>query len=181
MGIPKLPVALLLLGALALAAGCNEDSDSSAALEDYFQHVEALSADVDSRFNEFEDALGSLTDESSTDEVSDIFEEARQILQDLSDGLREVDPPQEAEDAHGESLAAVDGASVALDGYLVELDAITSLDVAYAVFQTTVAPEFRKTSAACRELQRIADDNSIEVDLMCEDEQIESSRRAVRS
>jgi hypothetical protein len=162
---------LLALGAIATACG---DGDK-AALEEYFQQLQALADDAADRQAESVDPqIATILDASATDEDRiaagrDAATSGTAILKDGISKAETLEPPEEAVEAHNEFIDAseeyVDFFEAA-DGRLAEAES------ALAVIAEFVSPEFSAASKrfedSCSVLEEIAQDNDIELDLQCE-------------
>ena len=92
------------------------------------------------------------------------------VKQTLND-LRDIHPPGEAQDAHDEFVAAL-AAGLAvwedLSDRLADLESPSGLEALLAEFEPSFGATSERSGNACLELQGIADDNGIDVDLECD-------------
>ena len=159
-------VLLLALGALATACG---DAGEELTLEQYFQRLEAVTADGNDKFfalvTQFPQAL------EDPAQTRDFFAAAGVILRDGVDQLDDIDPPAEVEDPHNEFLDAGEGMADAIEDFadqLADVESAQELQEALEPLDAQLAPVERRLDAACLALEGIAADNGIAVDLDCE-------------
>jgi hypothetical protein len=160
---------IALIGGAA-AAGCN-DSGESASLEEYFQELD----EIDQRFDDDADAIGARGDELEEDDIdgaTDLFQELVDLFERFVDELEDLDAPQAAEDAHDE---AVENFKQAVDDFNESLDEARDADSVEAFLEAVFGAEesdaIEAATEACLDLERIAADNDITVDLDCEEEE----------
>ena len=163
-------IAALALLPAALVA-CN--SSGKLSLEDYFAEVEKLDTaqteQQDEIDSEYEDKLNpaEFTDQVTEDFV-DYFEASRGAAQDFVDELKDLDPPDEAADAHDEAVDAFDACLEETGRIVDDIGDADSFEELGAVFEDqSVTDACDRTTATCEALQGIADENDIEVDLDC--------------
>jgi|CXWL01.1.fsa_nt_gi hypothetical protein len=157
----------LLLGATLMMSACGGGGDTL-SLDEYFEEVEALDADTSDRADE---VGADVADTEDLDKIKDAFDKLPDVFGDFVAGLEDINPPDEVEDAHKD---AIDASNDFLDEYdkLLEdlqdaetLDEITSLVDSRAINKAN-----DRLTAACKDLQEIADDNDIRVSLNCGEE-----------
>ena len=163
-------LAAVAVGAVALGAmACNDDKESL-TLEEYFQQVDAL----DNSSTERIDAVfNGITDEGDVQQFRDAFKAFAPILEEVADELDDLNPPDEAKDEHDAAAKALkDFASKATEvaGGVDDIDASTPDEFFTKVNEQGFTEASDAFAAACMDLQKLADDNSIAVDLDCEDE-----------
>lgn len=172
---PLFVVALIgVLAAAAFGAACKDGDGGALSLEEYFQQLDEAQNEVDQRFEEAFQQLEPGPDASE----EDIAAFARQVVQTFSSVLGDaegtiggLEPPAEAEDAHNALVQAIGDASTAIEGVEDDIPDALSLEEVDAVLGTTeVEAATAAIDEACSDLQAIADDNGIDVDLECEDE-----------
>lgn len=173
-------MAALLLALTTIAAACAGGGDEP-TLEEYFRQLEAR---VDERERQFDALQEEFTpDEEGAPDLSSgevlqqidavrrFYEASGPIFGDFVEAVDGIDPPPEVENPHEEFVAA--GAAVLdlfLDftGRLADVESVVELG---ALFND---PGLDAASArygqACSNLQGIADDNGIDVDLQCQEE-----------
>ena len=165
-----LSLGIVLLGAIAAACGGGGDGEAL-TLEEYFQRLDVL---VDS----VAESSQSLGDDASADldpsaSLEEQIEASRSFLSAFAasiatflDDIRDIDPPAEVEDAHDAFVEAAGDFVESSEDLIGQLDDVASLadfGVVFAAFDELGDPE-----EACLDLQAIADENSIAVDLNCE-------------
>jgi hypothetical protein len=165
-----LAIAGLLLAGAAGVSACSDDDGggNELTLEEYFEKLEAAS----DTFTEETDAIAEdLSDTEDLDEIRDGFGKLPALVDDFVGEMEDLNPPEEAQDAHDAAVEAGGEFRDAVDGVLEELedvDAVEELSEVLDGDEVTSADE--AFSAACRDLQDLADDNDIDVNLDCEEE-----------
>ncbi len=164
-------LAVLLLTFGTIAAACDDDG---LTLEEYFREVEALSNGADERFEPLVEALNQEFDSEAEqiEATRDFFNADIPILRDFGDALDDFDPPAEVEDPHEEAVAGIAELVEFLQDFT---DRFADVESTSDLEELLDAPELEAASdrfdQACFDLQDIADANSIDVDLTCEDEE----------
>ncbi len=165
--------ALFLIAAalLALIAACGGGGGEELTLEEYFRRIQALSDEVDERFEPLVEALNREFDsEAEQIEANRVFFNADiPILIDFGDGLDDLDPPVEVEDPHEEAVAGIAELVEFLQDFT---DRLADVDSTSELEELLDDPELEAASGrfdqACFDLQDIADVNDIDMDLDCE-------------
>jgi hypothetical protein len=151
------------------AAGCNDEGES-ATIEEYFQELDGVDDQFESDTNDIDNRGQQLEDED-VDGATDLFEELIDVIEAFVDKLRDLDPPEEAEEAHDQ---AVENFEEAADEFRERLDAARDANSVEgfleSVFGTEQSDAIDAATEACLDLERIAADNDIDVDLDCEEE-----------
>ena len=168
--IVPLFIVALLLAVGATAVGCGGNGELT--LEEYFQQVDTLDQDAEARIEALELPEEFASEEEQVLAVQDFFAVSVPIIADFVDAIDDLDPPAEAEDAHNEAVDAGRDFVTEAEDLTNELADVGSSSELEEVFD---APEYDAASdrfdQACFDLQDIADANSIDVDLTCEDEE----------
>ena len=167
-----LAAAGLLLALGAVAGACGGDG-GGLSLEEYFQQADELQNRADAQFAEQESGEGP-EEGASEGEIAafarDSVEESARILRDAAGGFEELDEPSEVEDAHARLVEAISDGADAIQAIIDDLPDTLSMDLESldALFDSEEANDaFMRLDEACVDLQTIADDNSIDVDLEC--------------
>jgi len=161
-----LVVAALMAGALLLAAcGGEENLD----LDQYFRRLDDIVDTADSGIDTLiEESQGVGEDTEATRVYFEGFEAVfEQTLNDLND----LHPPAEVRDAHDEFVAAlVTGLAVWEDfsAQLADVESPSGLETLLAGFGPAFDAAAERLDNACLQLQGIADENDIGIDLECE-------------
>jgi hypothetical protein len=170
-----LPLALLLI--LALAA-CNDDDGGDAdtlTLDDYFGTVEGIfdNADQDTEElnSELDEQLGSAA--SIEEEIAALDQYLAGAVLVLDQTVQEMDaltPPVEAEQPHNDFVEAA-GEVAEFTGAAQEeiqgAETAEDVDSILDEFETEAAEAQFAVDEACADLQDLADDNGIQADLHC--------------
>ncbi len=179
-------VAALLLVFGATAPACGEDGGGLSedegkgvklSLEEYLLRIDAIFEDADEQgkvvIDELQEARASASTDEERIEAFRIFFYASGtsgIVADFIDSLQNIDPPAEAEQAHGEFLAPSIAAAELSEHFadrLADVQSASELQEVTDEFTAEIIEVASPTIPACFELQRLADDNNIEVDLGC--------------
>jgi hypothetical protein len=161
-------IAVAALTTMLLAAACG-DGDAALTVEEYFAQVEAAG----NEFAERGDAADAELTESE-DPVADakeIIPQFEEILGDFLDTLEGISPPEEAADAHESTVAAGKEALAALSD---AADAVADVDDLAGLVEFFEGPAMtafgaagERFEASCTELQGIAEDQGLDVELRC--------------
>ena len=160
----------LAFGILAAACGDGDGDgggDGGLTLEEYFQQLETLSTKLD-------DDAGALGEQmQATQDVEEgkaIFAQFVGVLEAFVADLEALDAPDEAQAAHDEAVAA---GSAFLAEFQSAVDASQDATTFEEIFAATESEGFTGAdeafTATCVAMEGIATDNSITVDLGCED------------
>ena len=166
-----LAAAGLLLALGAVASACGGDGGGGLSLEEYFAKLDAAQNEVDRKFEEAFQQEEPGLDTSEEDVAAfarEIVQDFSTILADAETAIGDLEPAAEAEDAHNTLVQAIVGARTAVESIADDIPAALPLEELDALLG---APEVEAATnavdEACMELQQIADDNSIDVDLEC--------------
>jgi hypothetical protein len=168
----KVAIVGLLVPLLAVSFACTGDGGAM-SLDEYLTELDNIGADAEQRTNSIEDP--DIGEDASLDEqkdaLTDYFGAFRDITADVSDDLDALDPPDEAADEHDRFVASYEDLLDAIDEYEQSLEDAESLeDLSAAANATGVGDEASADlDDACNDLQQLADDNSIDVDLECDE------------
>jgi len=155
-------------------AGANE---SSGDLADYFAEVDAVFEEADSLSDELEAAFdeayaNAQTVEEAREALGAFLLDTHDIYSDALDTLEGIEPPEEAADEHeafiraGSDLLDV---SERLFQALQDVETEADLNQLSEDFDAEGTAAANAADEACFDLQGVADDAGIDVDLNCED------------
>jgi len=129
---------------------------------------------VDQRFDDFfqqEEPGPDTSEEDIAAFAREVVQAFATILGDAEGTFGDLEAPAEAEDAHDALLEAIGDSRAALEGAEDDIPDALSLEELETFDPFAEAEDaFGRVDAACKELQTIADDSSIDVDLECEEE-----------
>jgi hypothetical protein len=165
----SLLIAALLLACAGAGAGCNDDGDAL-TLEEYYERVAELDDEATAELDRTSGLLDEL-DEQQFDEARDLLRQQLAAFEGFADGLADLDPPSEVEDAHGEATEGLAEFTEAYGEALDELEGIDSIEEAAGVFEDLDRGGAERAGDACRSLEETAAANDIDVDLSCGDEE----------
>jgi len=168
----------LLLIAAAFGIACSDDDNGGGdtlTLEDYFAQAAELRSGTSSAFQELAQMEGPSADDSDEDIATFLHANVQgsaEILRDAESDFHALDAPEEAADAHDAFVLATGDAAGALEDYDDALpDSLTLEGLENApdpFFSDQVLEDaFLALEDACMDLQTVADDNGIAVDLEC--------------
>jgi hypothetical protein len=166
-------IALTPLVAVALAA-CGGNDDCCDDIESYFERVDDIDNESRRRFEQLNNDITAAFpggDEASLNDqtrgtITAAFARGEQILSDVVNDLEDITPPEEVAEAHFE---AVEGYNEFRQSYAIlrsRLPNILTIEDLIAALEGQ-GDAGQRANAACDALQKIADDNSIEVTLDC--------------
>ena len=161
-------LAISALMAVLLLVTCGGDGTSD--LDRYFRQLEDIEAVAEARANALNEQSQGLGQDIEV--TRSYFEGFEAIQQETLDGLNGMRPPAEVGDAHAEYVAALQQALALTVGFADRLAAAASSSDLEAVLaglnDTSFDAISQRLSGACLELQGIATDKGIEVDLRCD-------------
>lgn len=174
----RMIMALALGAAIFGIASCGGDdgNDSSGSgqltLAEYFAAYQDLTQGAEEQFDSIApdiDGAGASLDEQKSSLVT-FLEDLRDIAHDLLAELDDLDPPDEVQTLHEDSLAAGDDLVEGIDSVIAEVEDFGSLtDILDFDFNATAFTSAgERLDELCAELQKLADDEGIDVDLSCE-------------
>lgn len=159
--------------ALLLAAGCK--GGDSLSLDEYLHRVDGIGKESDRKGEDIESP--SVDDyDNERDYLDAVGEERRErfrLIEESVDELKSLKPPSEAEDAHDRYLDSLGHVLSAFDDLIKGLEASSSIVEANEVVDRLNAGGSELSNAlkdgreACGDLQGLADDDKVDVDLKC--------------
>ncbi len=163
-------VAIVFAAGIGVSA-CGGDDDGGGGdevtLEEYFERLEAASITFTEESDAAADELGS---SEEIDSVKDAIALLPPIVEHFVNDISALNPPEEAQEAHDAAVEAGENFSEAVNGVLDELGDVESIEDLEGVVSTDALDEASGAfTAACEDLQTLADENNIEVDLDCGD------------
>ena len=161
---PALAVALFLM------ASCSQGM----TLTEYFDELSGIRDRLDTAGEkvqkEADEAIQAATDEAAQLEVfrellSKSVDAARVTVSELED----LDPPDAVAQAHEEFVAAYESMIAAMEAGVEASQDATTIDEAFQeLFSDDAAEAGKRLDTACQDLQKVADDNEVDVDLRCD-------------
>jgi hypothetical protein len=169
---PRLFIPLLLGGLLltlgVLAGACGGGGDDEGGLEEYLQQLEASLQDIRGQFDPLEAEFPQAFVEP--EDTRGALNAIAEVTAESHDALDEIEPPEEARQAHSEfldSAAAYQGFLEDVVGQLAGMDSMAEVEQVLAENASELDAARVRSGAACNGLQDIADENGIAVDLGC--------------
>jgi hypothetical protein len=107
--------------------------------------------------------------EEGKDALTDYFDEIRDVTDGARDEIEDLEPPSEAEDEHENFLEEIDELLDAINAYaerIADADTVEEFQAATSDTSDLDATNF----SACDDLQQLADENDIDVDLQCDED-----------
>jgi len=159
------------MAAFLLLAACGDGGDEL-SLEEYFQRVLDIGDAAETRADTLEEESQGLGEDLNA--TRDYFDGLEAIAREALSDLRDIDPPAEVRDAHDEFVAGVAATQAVwkdLSDRIRDLESPS--EVQALLFAMSEDPAFsaafERQGNACVQLQGIADENGIDVDLECEE------------
>lgn len=154
--LTSITILAVLIGAAVIAIFIFRGDSPDADLTEYFEAVEVLVNDIDDR-------SGSGTVRSP----SDVFIKWAVVLRETAGQLEAIETPPEAADAHAELATALDDAGVILANFPDQHTDVASIEEADELVSADagILEADGRARTACAELQTLADENEIEVEL----------------
>ena len=165
--------ALATIALLAVAGGwaCNDDGGDDLTLEEYFQRVDEIDNDSTERIDA---VFNGITDENDVEQFRDAFKDFAPIIDDVASDFDDLDPPDEAKDKHDAMASALnafsDKASEIADG-VDDIEASTPDEFFGTIGDQGFDAASDTFTAACVDLQQLATDNNITVEIDCSEEE----------
>jgi hypothetical protein len=159
---------VLALAAAACGDGGGGD-DGGLTLAEYFRRFDALDDDVASQQAALRERFPNPT--ANADTARDFYTDGAALLADAATRLGDLAPPSEVEDVHDRVVEATRARADAAQAILDDLaEAETRDDVVAAVNAQggSVQAAIDQLNGACDDLQAIADENDVVVDLQCD-------------
>ncbi len=127
-------------------------------------------AEVEAYFNEVSPVMNDLNDRTDDLEVptaGDTFLRYAVIFGDTTSKLREITPPEEVADAHGDLIKSMEDATVALTNLSDQYASLTSLDEVERILREDPAflGTYQSAVTACSTLVGIGEDEGVDVHL----------------
>jgi hypothetical protein len=161
--------AALLLVIAVIATGCGGGGDTEQlSLEEYFRQTETVIHGSFSRLNGLEDQYpGALEEPEAT---RDFFDEALTLIRTGADQLAAIEPPDEVRDVHDEAVDAIEGFRDMAEDFtdrLADVESASDFQQWFDEAAPAITAANARVAAPCLELEAIAAENGIDVDLDC--------------
>ena len=167
--LPLAFIAALLLAFGAIAVACGGGGEPL-ALDEYFQRLAKVFADADERFEALTDQCAEdfESEEAEIEATRCFFDASVLVFRDALDETDDLDPPAEAEAAHEELVNA--GADLAqfigeFGEQLADTESASELEELFG--EESFVDIGERYEEACLDLEEIARENDIDVDLDC--------------
>ena len=160
-------VAPLLLASIAilLAGACGGSGEKSLTLEEYFQQVQPL---VDELHTGEAPILATLGASQDPQHLKEALADYPAVVDPYLSGLRNLQPPEEAAEAHADAVRAGEEFTSAIATAIQDTQTATTADDFFAAANSVqIAIASEGMSVTCGRLQQVADDNEIDIDLDC--------------
>ena len=173
-GLIMAALAVLAFGAVASACGGGGDGGGGEGLtlERYFQRLAELDKELTERSDELGAQLEGLSEDEIREQAPGILGGQLEVIQDFVDGLDELVAPADVADAHEREAEAGRELERLFAEALAELRASPDLSDPFLPFETVeMSGAGEAFTAVCRELEEIAADSDISVDLNCREQE----------
>ena len=157
-------LAVALVGAAAFGFACSDDG-GSLTLDDYFSKLQKL----DDQFEEDSAKLDAAFESEDLDEIKSAFESGTESAGDFVDDLDALEAPDEAKEIHEEAVAAGNELVDALKDMNDAIQDADSPDALATIDFDPVGTASERFNGACLDLEALAADKDIELDLNCEE------------
>lgn len=164
--------AAVMIGAV-LGTGCFGGGGDGQTLEEYFAAYERLDNAAEARTEQLQkdyaEVLGSTTvNEETRTGLQEYVTKLVAARQTYLDGISELEAPEEAAEAHAESVAAYEAVLTAYEPIAGEIATVTSIAELQRVFEAPALTEaIARSDESCRVLQAVADGAGINANLEC--------------
>lgn len=160
----RIAAAVAVVSMAVIGGWACSDGGGELSLDKYFEELQAL----DQRFEEQGAEADAAFESEDLDEIKDAFSDATKAADDFVSDIGDLDPPAEAQEAHDEAVAAGRDLVSELDDVSDLVQGAESPDDLFAALADDAFGEASdRFTAACFELQGIADENNIDVTLNC--------------
>ena len=144
-------------------------SEPSPDLEAYFEELDEVENEFRIGQASSQADFTSVVETTPLEDVITLFEELQGVIDEFVTGLEGIDPPEEAEAAHEETIAGFQAISQLIDEAIAAVEGDGTADELFAFFDSEEATQASDArDATCEALQTLADDNAISVDLSCQ-------------
>jgi hypothetical protein len=175
--VPSVVAALAAVVIAAMASACGS-GDGELSLPEYFDRVQAIREVDEGRFAPLADDFATAVDPKKA--AQERIEALRSALDGAAAANRAaasdydaLDPPSEAEEAHADLVDAISEAADRLDDVSARSQEVASQSDLDALLAELEEPElvkaFDRPGRVCAELQTVADENEVEIELGCGD------------
>jgi hypothetical protein len=151
------------------AAACNGGNGEELSLEGYLQQVESLIKAADQRAEGLGDPSAAESDEEAVRLGQEVLEDLQSIVNDIRSGLEDLNPPEEAQAGHDKMVEGLRGFGEQIDTARQQADGAQTQEEIDAIgsqlFEEGEA--FQTFVDGCNELQSLAGQNEIVVELDC--------------
>jgi hypothetical protein len=170
MAAPAVTAALVVVCGFLAGCGGGGEADEL-TLHEFYGTLDEIFDGVDERFEALDDECraADASEEAQIEAARCFFDTSAEVFDESLDEIGALNPPAEAEDAHGEYLASGAEVSRFVEKFLegpTGTGSVTELD------EFLEDPELEEASErfdnACYVLQAVADENEIGIDLDCE-------------
>ncbi len=182
-GVPKaLVLALAAAGVAALAVAAflvlgGGSGGEELTMDEYFSRVDTVFEAADKDTTGLEDAFDAdVAEAASFDEEIDLLLEFLTgtigVFEAALADMEAISPPGEANDAHDEFVAAASDAMASTEQLVDKLEKAESqadADDILTEFERDAESTLSRADEACFDLQALADENAVDVDLDCEE------------
>lgn len=156
---------------MLMLVSCN-GSARELSLEGYFERLVSLNGRVEERGDQLEAQLSVGLENASNEEAislyRDFFEQSVPLTRDLLDDLRDLDPPPGIREAHERFVVAFEELTKGYEDAATQLENVQTRVGAEEMMVQVILPAALAGEEACLDLEDIAHENGIDVDLECD-------------
>ena len=155
---------MVLGGASALA--CSDGGDAL-TLEEYFKKLDEIDDEQTRASDALDEQISALEGEADVEVALDLFNQQVDLIEEFVEDVDGLDAPDEVSDVHEEALTNLREAVADFRDIVRDAEGATTLGELFASLEDADFSAFEAAAENCRELQQIATDSDIEVDLDC--------------
>ena len=162
-------VMVILVGALAAACG---DGGGELTLEEFFRELEAIDDEFEAEAAALEPQFQVLTADTTVAEVLPLLRAQSDLIEGFVDEIEDLKAPEEAQAIQDEAVIAGREVVETFDGLMEGAENVGTLEELITIFDEDAAftAADDRFTQACLDAEQLAADNSITVDLNCNDE-----------
>jgi hypothetical protein len=168
-------VAAMGVAAVGCGGGGGSGGDAGVTPEEYFRQIEQLADGMgqqsDALASKWEEDLASVSsDQDRLELTSGFYHDLFSLVGDFRDGLADIEPPKEVEETHRDLVGIADEFSSAWSGISADVkNASSEAELEELLNDDEFVAAGQRFEQACFDLQGVADDMGIDVDLKCGD------------
>lgn len=161
-------IGALMLSAGALAQACNDSADT-VTLEEYFSAIDKLDQESSEKSAALSQQMEAL-DDADVEQALELENGQADALEAYADDAGDLNPPDEVAEAHNTAVEDIRESLSSRKAFLKDRPRPATVSDLFASYEGFDFSEVEAAADSCRQLESIAADNNIEVDLDCGEE-----------